>query len=67
VTLPQTWTALWTFLAIPDDLGRTVWAALSRAHGSAAVALRQAFLLHEPIPGQGVADRSSCCPTRSGD
>jgi hypothetical protein len=53
VTMPQTWTALCTFLAIPDYLGRTVWAALSRAHWSAAVELRQAFLLHEPIPGQG--------------
>jgi hypothetical protein len=50
--IPQTWTALCTFLAIPAPLSRVVWDGLRRARWSAGVELRQAFLLHDPIPGQ---------------
>jgi hypothetical protein len=52
MAIPQTWTALCTFLAIPAPLSRLVWSSLSRARWSAAVEVRQAFLLHDPIPGQ---------------
>jgi hypothetical protein len=55
--IPGTRAGLCRFLAIPDALSHRVWSGLRRATWSQAVALRQSFLLHEPVRGEvdGVA------------
>jgi len=43
------WMALARFLGAPDRLARLVSSSLYRAQWSEAVALRQAFQLHDPV------------------